>query len=31
MASIHEEEVLGKVYDRRLMKRLLIYLWPYKW
>src|SRR5438270_8409289 len=31
MASIHEEEVLGKAYDSRLMKRLLTYLKPYKW
>ena len=30
MAS-HEEEVLGKAYDSRLMKRLLTYLRPYKW
>jgi ATP-binding cassette, subfamily B, multidrug efflux pump len=30
MASIHEEEVLGKAYDSRLMKRLLIYLRPYR-
>ena len=29
--SHHEEEVLGKAYDARLMKRLLKYLWPYKW
>jgi ATP-binding cassette subfamily B protein len=29
MAS--EEEVLGKAYDGRLMKRLLTYLHPYKW
>jgi ATP-binding cassette subfamily B multidrug efflux pump len=29
--SIHEEEVLGKAYDSRLMKRLLTYLRPYKW
>src|SRR5262245_51383648 len=27
----HEEEVLGKAYDSRLMKRLLSYLRPYKW
>jgi ATP-binding cassette subfamily B multidrug efflux pump len=27
----HEEEVLGKAYDSRLMKRLLWYLRPYKW
>jgi ATP-binding cassette subfamily B multidrug efflux pump len=26
-----EEEVLGKAYDSRLMKRLLQYLVPYKW
>ncbi|MGA8151051.1 MAG: ABC transporter ATP-binding protein [Terriglobales bacterium] len=31
MASHHEEEVLGKAYDSRLMKRLLVYLRPYKW
>ena len=31
MADPHEEEVLGKAYDARLMKRLLKYLWPYKW
>lgn len=28
---MHEEEVLGKAYDARLMKRLLKYLRPYKW
>src|SRR5713226_8721472 len=28
--AIHEEEVLGKAYDSRLMKRLLKYLRPYK-
>jgi ATP-binding cassette, subfamily B, multidrug efflux pump len=28
--SHHEEEVLGKAYDARLMRRLLAYLWPYK-
>lgn len=31
MASHHEEEVLGKAYDSRLMKRLLKYLRPYRW
>jgi ATP-binding cassette subfamily B protein len=31
MSSIHEEEVLGKAYDSRLMKRLLGYLRPYRW
>jgi len=29
--AAHEEEVLGKAYDSRLMRRLLSYLWPYKW
>src|SRR5918999_5483274 len=29
--SHHEEEIVGKAYDRRLMRRLLKYLWPYKW
>ena len=29
MASHHEEEVLGKAYDSRLMRRLLKYLRPY--
>lgn len=29
--SYHEEEVLGKAYDARLMRRLLRYLRPYKW
>ena len=28
--SFHEEEVLGKAYDSRLMRRLLRYLRPYK-
>ena len=31
MATAHEEEVLGKAYDSRLMKRLLRYLRPYRW
>ncbi len=29
--GIHEEEILGKAYDSRLMKRLLEYLKPYRW
>jgi len=29
-ASFHEEEALGKAYDARLMKRLLVYLRPYR-
>jgi ATP-binding cassette, subfamily B, multidrug efflux pump len=31
MASHQEEDVLGKAYDSRLMKRLLTYLRPYRW
>jgi ATP-binding cassette subfamily B protein len=29
--AVQEEEVLGKAYDSRLMKRLLKYLGPYTW
>ncbi len=28
--KVQEEEVLGKAYDSRLMRRLLQYLWPYR-
>jgi ATP-binding cassette subfamily B protein len=28
--SIHEEDILGKAYDARLMRRLIAYLRPYK-
>ena len=28
--SIHEEDVLGKAYDGRLMRRLLTYVRPYR-
>lgn len=28
---MHEEEILGKAYDARLMRRLLRYLRPYRW
>ena len=28
---MHEEEVLGRAYDHRLMRRLLGYLEPYRW
>jgi ATP-binding cassette subfamily B protein len=31
MASHSEEEILGKAYDSRLMRRLLKYLRPYRW
>lgn len=27
----HEDEVVGKAYDSRLMRRLLVYLKPYRW
>jgi ATP-binding cassette subfamily B multidrug efflux pump len=30
-ANPHEEEILGKAYDARLMRRLLTYLRPYRW
>ena len=30
-AKYHEEDVLGKAYDARLMKRLMIYTRPYRW
>jgi len=30
MADLHEEEVLGKAYDARLMRRLIEYLRPYR-
>jgi len=29
--NYHEEEILGKAYDARLMRRLLTYVKPYKW
>jgi ATP-binding cassette subfamily B multidrug efflux pump len=29
--ALHEEDVLGKAYDSRLMRRLLRYLRPYRW
>jgi ATP-binding cassette subfamily B protein len=29
--NLHEEEVMGKAYDSRLMRRLLTYLYPYRW
>jgi ATP-binding cassette, subfamily B, multidrug efflux pump len=30
-ADPHEEEILGKAYDARLMRRLLTYVRPYRW
>jgi ATP-binding cassette subfamily B multidrug efflux pump len=29
--AVHEDDVVGKAYDSRLMRRLLTYLAPYKW
>ena len=29
--DLHEEEVLGKAYDTRLMKRLWAFVKPYRW
>ena len=31
MSHPHEEEKLGKAYDAGLARRLLQYMWPYKW
>jgi ATP-binding cassette, subfamily B, multidrug efflux pump len=31
MSNPHEEEALGKAYDSRLMRRLMLYLHPYRW
>jgi ATP-binding cassette, subfamily B, multidrug efflux pump len=30
-AAGHDDEILGKAYDSRLMRRLITYLYPYKW
>src|SRR5215469_17723315 len=30
-ASQQDDDVIGKAYDGRLMRRLLTYLYPYKW
>lgn len=30
-ATLHEEDALSRTYDARLMRRLLVYLRPYKW
>jgi len=29
--SVHEDDVIGKVYDARLMRRLFVYVRPYGW
>jgi ATP-binding cassette subfamily B protein len=31
MSKIQDDEILGKAYDAQLMKRLVVYLRPYKW
>jgi ATP-binding cassette subfamily B protein len=30
-ATLHEEDALSRTYDARLMRRLLVYIRPYKW
>src|ERR1700752_1267140 len=30
-ASQQDDDVIGKAYDGRLMRRLITYLYPYKW
>ena len=29
--GLHEDQIVGKAYDRKLMKRFLRYLTPYRW
>jgi len=29
--TVYDDEILGKAYDGRLVKRLLGFVWPYKW
>ena len=31
MSDFREEEKLGKVYDAQITRRLMKYLWPYRW
>src|SRR5271170_4817818 len=31
MSDFREEEKLGKLYDTHLTRRLMKYLWPYRW
>src|SRR6202050_3353311 len=31
MSDFREEEKLGKLYDSRITRRLMQYLWPYRW
>lgn len=31
MSQIQDDEILGKAYDAQLMRRLVVYLRPYKW
>lgn len=29
--TVYDDEILGKAYDGRLVRRLLSFVWPYKW
>ncbi|MFN5933294.1 MAG: ABC transporter transmembrane domain-containing protein, partial [Roseiflexaceae bacterium] len=29
--TVYDDEILGKAYDGRLVRRLLGFVWPYKW
>ena len=29
--TVYDDEILGKAYDGRLVKRLMEFVWPYKW
>ena len=31
MSDFREEEKLGKLYDTQITRRLMKYLWPYRW
>ena len=29
--TAYDDEILGKAYDGRLVRRLMRFVWPYKW
>ena len=29
--TVYDDEILGKAYDGRLVRRLMTFVWPYKW
>ena len=29
--TMHDDEILGKAYDGKLVARLFGFVWPYKW